>query len=278
MLHPRIFDMITVAKERGLDVIMFTNGILLDECRIKSLLESRLDTLRVSFWASSPEEYEMQHPGANPENFNKIIENLHLLTRLKKEHNTVFPRVELSHPINRFNLNSTQAIIDLAQEVRCDKLLFYLVNAVGGEEFRPLLLSPDEKNLTRRSLLQAKERLDSLAIQHDIPNLLNYRFDETGWKKLPCYVAWYHAYLKANGDIVTCHRCDIPMGNLEEHSFYEIWNNTAFRTFRKNTLDSNGLISMSNRCRCDFCCHVVMNNRIHHVGKWLSPLRKNIHS
>src|SRR4030043_468838 len=65
LLHPRIFDMISAAKGVGLHVILFTNGTLLDETRVQSLLDACPDTLRVSLWASSPEEYEKNCPGCD---------------------------------------------------------------------------------------------------------------------------------------------------------------------------------------------------------------------
>ena len=100
MLHPRIYDMILVAKNNGLEVIMFANGTLLNEPRVMSLIDSQLDILKVSLFATSADEYKKQYPQNNPKNFNKVITGLQLLSRLKAEQKSSFPFVELSHPIN----------------------------------------------------------------------------------------------------------------------------------------------------------------------------------
>ena len=68
-----------VAKGTGLHAVLLTNGTYLDETTIKSLIASRLDILKVSLWASSPEEYARNYPGTNPDNFPRVVEGLKLL-------------------------------------------------------------------------------------------------------------------------------------------------------------------------------------------------------
>ena len=53
LLHPRAFEFISFAKEKRFEVKLFTNGTLLDESRIKTLIDLRLDTLSVSLWAEA---------------------------------------------------------------------------------------------------------------------------------------------------------------------------------------------------------------------------------
>ena len=72
-LHPRMFDLISVAKRSGFNIILFTNGTLLNESSIQSLLVSRLDVLKVSLWARSPEEYSKNYPGAKSDNFARLV-------------------------------------------------------------------------------------------------------------------------------------------------------------------------------------------------------------
>ena len=48
-LHPHLCDLISVAKVAGFHVMLFTNGTLLDETRLKYLIDLRLDILKVSY-------------------------------------------------------------------------------------------------------------------------------------------------------------------------------------------------------------------------------------
>jgi radical SAM protein with 4Fe4S-binding SPASM domain len=272
LLHSRIFDMISAAKGAGLHVILFTNGTLLDETRIKSLIESRPDTLRVSLWASSPEEYEKNCPGSDPATFIKIIKGLKLLTRLKAEQKSKVPSVILHHPINRNNFNNIDAMADLACETRCDVLTFSPLKCWWGS-MASLSLSQDEEKLLLRSLIQMEKRLNSIPLKHNIGNtILRYKIGYAVWQKMPCYIAWLHARVRVNGNVLPCHRCTLIMGNLNEESLQEIWNNSAIRVFRRKTITHKGLASIGENCDCNFCGFIHDNMHVHRLFKWLSPL------
>lgn len=277
LLHPQVFEFISFAKEKGFEVRMFTNGTLLDESKIRTLIDLRLDTLTVSFWASSFEEYKQHHPTTNPENWPKIIAGLQLLGKLKTEHKVPFPLVELHHPITHFNKDTIDAMVDLAWKTKSNKLSFSLANSTGWEDekFGSLFFNADQKNQIRSSLNLIKKQLQSLSLQHNInQSFFSYRFDESAWRRLPCYIAWNYAYLKSDGTVLPCQRCNISMGNLHDQTFRKIWNNTNFYDFRRITLTREGINSMTERCDCRFCCHIENNSHIHRIFRWVSPLQK----
>lgn len=276
MLHPRIYDMISVAKSNGLEVIMFTNGTLLNELTVKSLIDSQLDILKVTLWASSTDEYKQQYPEDNPNNFNKVITGLQLLSRFKIEGKTSFPFVEVRYPINSNNLNTIERIVDLTCKTGSNKLHFSLAKASGGEKLRQYLLTPDEEKFIRLSMIQAKNQLNSQPIQHNIDQeFMRYGFEEEfAWEKVPCYIAWYYADIRVDGRVLACQRCDITMGNLHDSDFCEIWNNTSFRAFRRRGAINEDLTSISDHCNCSFCCHIMDNRRVYKYLKWFRPFYK----
>jgi MoaA/NifB/PqqE/SkfB family radical SAM enzyme len=143
MLHPRLQDLISTAKALGLQVTLITNGTLLDEARIHSLIDSRLDVLRVSLWASSIEEFEQNCPGTNPDYFRKIVNALRLLSVLKAEKKSKFPSVHLHQPINTHNFRKVDSLADLACETGCNALSFSPLFPSG--QARSYALSPEEE-------------------------------------------------------------------------------------------------------------------------------------
>jgi MoaA/NifB/PqqE/SkfB family radical SAM enzyme len=271
-LHPRLLDIISAAKEAGLNVTLLTNGTLLDETRIQSLIDSGLDVLRVSLWAGSPEEYEKNYPGTNPTNFKKIIKGLRILAHLKAERKSTIPAVVLHQVINRHNFKKIDTMIDLANTTRCNTLSLSPLKSLQGR-LSSFTLSPDEEKLLHFSLTRIRKQLDSLSINHNIDQtLLRYRIGEAVWKKLPCYVAWLHARIKVDGTVIPCNNpCNLSMGNLKENRFHEIWNGSAYRTFRRKTLTRRDLTLMGKYCDCGFCCHVEDNMRVHRLFRWPSP-------
>lgn len=281
MLHPRIYDMISVAKDNGLEVIMFANGTLLNEPAVKSLIDSQLDILKVSLFATSTDEYKKQYPQDNPKNFNKVITGLQLLSRLKAEQKNSFPYVELSHPINSLNFKKIEAMVDLACKTGINKLSYSVMqptagrNESGREKLQPFLMSQEEVKSANTTLNRIKKRLHSLSLPDGIGQaVLRYSLGEYGWKKFPCYIPWYYTYFTVNGKVLACQRRLVPMGDLKKNSFHEIWNNSAFRTFRRESLVHKGLTSTKQRCDCSYCPHIVNNYRTHRFLKWLLPFRK----
>jgi len=100
LLHPRVFDLISIGKDSDLSVMLLTNGTLIDEKIIRLLIDSRLDILRVSLWASSEQEYARNYPGTSPGNFKKVVESLKNLACAKKESKTKAPAVVLQQYVS----------------------------------------------------------------------------------------------------------------------------------------------------------------------------------
>ncbi len=270
-LHSRILDLVSVAKSAGFHVTLFTNGTLLGEAIIESFVDSRLDTIKVSLWASSTDVYAKNYPGANADNFGRIVFGLKLIASIKTEKKSKFPSVVLHHPINRQNFKKIHAMVDLAYTTGCKTLSFSPLWSLRDRQDASALTQDEEKSL-RYYLTRMKKQLDSLSINHNIDDvLLRYKIGEDVWQNFPCYIAWFHARIRTNGMVFPCHRCYLPMGNLREKRFHEIWNGSAFRTFRRHVLTRKGLTSISKHSDCRFCYFVVDNMRVHRLFRWLSP-------
>ncbi len=270
-LHPLLSEFVSFAKKLGFHVTLLTNGTLLNKENIRSLIDSRLDVLKVSLWTSSSEGYERNTHAHNASQFGNIIDGLKLLTCLKTEKRSLLPSVEVYHPINRHNFQSIEAMVDIACTVGCNTLSFSPFRT-RRRELVSLALSPDEEISVRLSLLRIKKRLNSLSIGHNIKTtLLRYKIGESVWKKIPCYIGWFHVRLKVDGTVLLCDSCDLIMGNLKEDKLSEIWNNQAICTFRRQTFTCNRLEAMSEHWDCGFCCYIGDNMRIHRLIKWFLP-------
>ena len=270
-LHPRLFELISAAKRIGLNVTLLTNGTMLDEARVRLLIDSHLDILKVSCWASSSDEYQRNYPGADPDNFQKIIAGLQRLAHTKAKYGAKLPRVVLHQPINANNFQSVEAMAELAHRTGCNMLSFSPFKTRRGK-LAHLSLSPDQERLLCFTLSRMKKKLASLSITHNIDQtLLRYKIGEAVWEKLPCYIGWLHARIKVDGTVLPCNPCDLPMGNLKENSLRAIWNDVPYKDFRKKTRSRRNLIAMGSHCDCGFCCHVEDNVRVHRIFRWVPP-------
>ncbi len=273
LLHSHIFDIIAMAKRAGFHITIITNGTLLNRDRINSLFNSRLDVLQVSLWASSSEEYEQQYPGTDTNNFKRVVDGLKLLKSLKVERQSNLPSITLHYPINRRNVKKIDEIVDLALVTGCDAISFSPFLTTQGT-LSSYSLSPDEERSLYLSLAQMRERLNPLPLNHNIlRTLLRYRMGRKRGGKwmLPCYMGWGHTRIRVDGTVTPCGPCNIPMGDLGENSFQEIWNGSAYRTFRRQTMTRKGLTALGEQCDCEFCCYTEDNLRVHRLFRWASP-------
>lgn len=274
-LHPRLYDIIYAAKETGSKVTLLTNGTLLNENTPHSLINSGLDILRVSLWSTSREEYEQTYPQSNPNNFNKIIDGMKFLSQFKGKQKIKSPSLIVHYPINRYNFKRIEALTDLAIITGCDGVSFSAFATRWGK-LSSFTLSAEEEIFVSLTLKKVKERLNSVPLFHNIDEiLLRYKIGEAVWKKLPCYIGWFSAYIKADGTVMPCCRCDLPMGNLKKESLHEIWNNNAYATFRRKAITRAGLLALGEDCDCGFCSAVNDNVRIHRLLKWVKPFADN---
>jgi len=67
LMHEKIFEMIDLAKERGLRVMTSTNATMLDIKKAQRLIDSGLDILTIAIDGTTPEVYEKIRKGANYE-------------------------------------------------------------------------------------------------------------------------------------------------------------------------------------------------------------------
>lgn len=275
LLHPQLFAMIRIAKDNRLAVLMYTNGTLLQEDRVRALIDSGLDVLRVSLAASSHAEYVKKHPHATADEFDRILSGLGLLSRLKTEAATACPAVELMHPITRDGASSIPAAAEIAGTTGCARILFSVLLDFGEERIRRFTLRDAEQERVRKHLRNAERRLAELGVETNVEQvLLRYRIGAHVWDKFPCYTAWYGSFVGTDGSVRVCQRSEVPMGTLLENRFGEIWNNPEYKAFRRRCLSGEDPASWLSHTDCSFCPHAVNSHRVHQVFRWMAPVRQ----
>ncbi|MBU0477126.1 radical SAM protein [bacterium] len=93
LLHPKLPEMISYAKDKGIiDVFINTNAVLLTEAKSKTLIESGIDRIIISFEGYEKEFYESQRVGAV---FEKTLENIKNFMSIKEKLNKSLPWVRV---------------------------------------------------------------------------------------------------------------------------------------------------------------------------------------
>jgi MoaA/NifB/PqqE/SkfB family radical SAM enzyme len=272
LMYPHWFEMVSAFKRAGLRVQLFTNGTLLDESTASRLLDSGLDVLNVSMWATSPEEYAESYPGTDPVNFENALEGIRAVTKLKAERQIHLPTVILTGPLTRQNYKSISKRIAMAHEHGCNRVRFAPFIDVGGE-FASDNVPPGEIDALRKELVASRTIIESHSMSHNLDQaLLRYRLGREVWRQVPCYASWFYAHISFDGQVKPCGPCDVTLGNLNNTSFEDIWNGPEYRAFRTNAVTAGGMASLQGQCDCSWCCHVDDSYAVQRIFRWIAAL------
>jgi MoaA/NifB/PqqE/SkfB family radical SAM enzyme len=271
LLHPGIFDFISAFKRTGFRVQLFTNGIVLEEPVARSIVESGLDDLRVTIWATDGEQYAALHPGTNPAHLKKRIEGMSRVIEARRDAGRRLPRVHFQAPLNRVNFTDVDARVQTAICAGCDSLCFGYYRHYG-HEFESLCLDSENVFALAPALERAKKNLSSEGIAENIDEYRTLLSRGPGvWREIPCYAGWFHTNILADGKVLACGHCSLVVGDLSSQTFSEIWNGPEYRKFRRLVSKPGGAAVFGRACDCEDCCQMKDNLRVHRIFCWLAP-------
>jgi radical SAM protein with 4Fe4S-binding SPASM domain len=247
LLNKDLCRMIAHLKKRNVFVLFNSNGILLDEERQNALIDTRLDELRISLDAASPEGYKIIR---NSDKFHRIIQNLQSFLMLQKERRAVTPRLSLWFLGTKENIAELPGLLRLAAEIGIEEIhlqrLVYFQDHDGygvARREKTLRYSNDEAlELINNSRLLAARlgiRFNASGLANPLESVQTDCEAKLPWSK--CYRPQTLMYITANGSVLPC--CISPfatidyssiiLGNVFESSLAEIWSSPKYSDFRE---------------------------------------------
>ncbi len=262
--HPRIADMVALAKGTGAPVELISNGILLDEGMAGRLAEAGLDRLWVSVDGASPASYADVRLG---DHLPEIVANLERLMARSDR-----PELGISFVAMRRNAADLHAVLELAQRLGAARFSLSNVEpyteAMAGEilygrgQYEPL---PEEGAAAPRLDAGAVpagilERL-AAAFPADAPDaaafagrtgscpFLRKRSASVRWdgRVGPCLPLLHAHAVCLNGHSRSW--SEFHLGSLAEHTLGEVWSDPVAAAFRRR-LDE---FSFSPCTTCNSC-------------------------
>ncbi len=220
LLYKELPDMAAYAKERGLDVAVTTNGVLLSPDIARRMIPS-LTWLRISLNAGSPKTYALVH-GTKKEDFNKVIGNIKEAVKLKhrlKSSCTIGVQFLLLNE----NYKEVHRLAGILQDAGVDYL------AVKPYSQHPRSINRLKNGLDYRTLLFIEQKLKSYARPGFRiifrKNTMAKIAAERGYRK--CCGLPFAAHLTTDGDLYGCSAFlgdeRFAYGNVNKQSFEQIW-------------------------------------------------------
>jgi MoaA/NifB/PqqE/SkfB family radical SAM enzyme len=215
-------DAIYLAYELGIDMGMATNGILLDKKKIEAIVRTHV-YCRFSLDAGTPETYMKVH-NAKEGDFEKAIENLKTMTKLKKElkNNISIGVAFLIHPGNYKEVYKSAKLV---KEAGADFFQIKPVVMYSGKQLSPEFFANAEKEFGDVKKLEDKN-FKVFVISYKFEDIAN-ESNNCGRSYKKCWANPFMCSIGADCKVyLCCHLRGVPQfsfGNLKEKSFKEIW-------------------------------------------------------
>jgi len=194
-----IFERIKYLKSNGVRVQLFSNGSIIDNEKIKKLLESRLDEIIFSIDGVKKETYESIRKGLV---FEKTINNILKLIQQKRDLSLEKPKIKLNFVKQKLNETELKEF----RSFRVDKVDKIYVSLDDGRNEIPELFEEDKRNLTS---------FPCVRFWHELIVMSNGR--------VPLCCVDY------DGKII--------LGDFNTQSLKEIWDSDNFKRIRQLHLD-----------------------------------------
>jgi len=289
-MHSNILDILEYARLRELDCTVHTNFTLVNEKVVRRLIDLGVSNLTVSVWAGSPETYVATHPNKNEPDYHRIHDMLCMLNSLKKNSK---PYVKIYNVILNVNYGELERMVEFARGTGSDAVEFTVIDTIPDATDK-LLLSGKERDaaLEQCGKIRARDNgVQVVNLEHFMRRLSDLgsdcaQYDSSIIETMPCYIGWLFARIMPDGDVNSClksHR--IPVGNLYESSFRQIWNSGRQRHFRRMTLQAKksdpffALIGNDPDCKIGCykgCDDIGRNLHMHNLISSLSPFERGL--
>jgi radical SAM protein with 4Fe4S-binding SPASM domain len=250
MMHPRFFEMVGYAAEKGIQVTTNTNLTLLNEKRARACVTSGLDTLHFSIDGATAETYERIRARAR---YEKVLRNLDLLLAARDELGSETPRLHLVMVIMRQNLHELPELVRLAHGWQAEEMFVqHLCHDFGEptlpEDYRPMREFVDDQSLAsedpqriERFFNEAHQIAGKLGVQLRLPRTTPRRYPPGTPGRERCNWPWSAAYISYEGYAMPCCMISTPdrvnFGKVTEGSIVEVWDSAPYQDFR-DQLDS----------------------------------------
>ena len=238
LVHPRAWDALQAAVQRGFTTSLHTNFSLVDEDDIQRILDLGIHHLTISLWAGSPEAYRRTHPRSEDGDFERISGNIRLLNDRKEDR----PTTKLYHVLTTHNAQELTSMFQLAEELGCDAVEFAVAETLPGMTDSHGLTPEDAAQLSEeltgwgdRAVWRRPRLMGGAALAARLQAITQGLSCDTDLvHQMPCFAGWTYSRVMADGRVIPClkaHR--IPSGNLSDSSFSEIWSGAKQTSFRR---------------------------------------------
>jgi radical SAM protein with 4Fe4S-binding SPASM domain len=227
-LNPDFLDMVKYASQKNIYTVTSTNAHYLDEENAKKTVESGLDRIIISIDGTTQETYESYRVGGQ---LQKVLDGTKNLVQWRKKLNSKTPHIIFQFLVVKPNEHQIDEVNRIAKETGVDEVKLKTAQVYdyeAGSELIPSIEKYSRYEKTSDGKYKIKNNLDN-----------------------HCWKLWHSSVITWDGKVVPCcfdKDAAHQMGNLQQTTFREIWNNPAYQNFRSKILQSRKEIDICRNC------------------------------
>src|SRR5579885_3884327 len=245
MMHPRFFDMIVYATQKGMQVTTNSNLTLLNDRRAEGCVTSGLYRLHISIDGASAETYERIRARAH---FDRVMRNLERLVTVRERLGSRLPELVMVVVIMRQNLHELPELVRLAHRWSFSRVFVQHLCHDFGETSLPSHYRPMREFVQAQTLLEedpervayyfveARAVAQELGVKLRLPRTQPRQYAPGTPGRVRCSWPWQGAYISYQGYAMPCCMVSTPdrsnFGNMAERGVEETWNSPDFQAFR----------------------------------------------
>jgi len=267
VLHPEIVDVIAEAKNSGISVTLFCNGIELEEKLRAAAIEEQVDILYVSVSAATYTTYRRLHPRQPSDEFGAIVKNVAEFIGERNRRGTGRPHVVWVMVLCYTNAHEILAFYELGKALGVDLVRFQLMAAepynkglaIRQEQFEDIV----EQVGRARAIEQAggPKIVENIGLQLEYLKTGNVDWTKGYFETRPCTAGWMFSRAWAGGEVSFCCSPKV-IASIEDVSFYDLWWSETYRRYRRAAkyIQSHRDVAFKNGAKlCNEHCHRCPN-------------------
>lgn len=258
LMHKQFFDMVRVAKERGIRVVTLSNGSAFSESVVKKLCESEVDYISISIDSTDPATFADSRLDGD---LTRVLEGIKKLTTYRDTNGYKYPLIGVKGSLFDHTRGEMPAIVETAKQCGVD--MFESFQALNPKKSYVEIYPADKVQLLKQSHEVAKKIAEDYS-KLSLPSIADFAQREkiaisncgpTNGLRPNCNEEWIYSLL--SGDVTPCCQIKDPMDkewNIFNHSIDEIQNNQHYENVRFNLW--NGIFLNA----CEGCSKTVQPN------------------
>jgi radical SAM protein with 4Fe4S-binding SPASM domain len=252
-LHKGLEDLLRIAKRHRVATWVLSNGMLLQESRLRTIIREGLITTH-GFSVDGFEAKTVEAIRVNAK-LETILENIRMVLRVREEEEKTEPRIIIRYALMRSNLEELPAAVERWGKLGIDKMdTGYLAVCNGIDHQESLYFHQElmqEVFAEARRVAARYPRL-SLVLPATVAEEAKRKTDPKR-----CKAPWRFVKIDTDGRVLPCYRAweAISMGKVYDDDgerFDDLWNSEKYQALRRTVNDDGAEKSFPYCSRCDY--------------------------